>query len=67
MPSDWEIVNTMERFGGSFVRTLAQLCHLADEENYRRIKGCWPEYWQKYAEMVEQVKAQEAEKDAAAR
>jgi hypothetical protein len=58
-PTDVEIVHAMERFGGSFVNTLALLCYLADEENYRRIKATWPEYWAKYAEMAERVKAQE--------
>lgn len=60
MPTDWEIVRTMERFGGSFVRTLGQLCHLADPDNLQRIKAAWPEYWLEYAEMAEQVKQRDA-------
>jgi hypothetical protein len=52
VPSDYEIVRTMERFGGSFVRTLAELCNRADPQNLAKIKATWPEYWQEYAEMA---------------
>ncbi len=54
MATDWEIVQAMDRFGGSFVRALAELCHRADPENLAKIKETWPEYWQEYAELSEQ-------------
>lgn len=62
MPTDWEVVRTMERFGGGFVRTLAELCHRADPENLAKIKATWPEYWSEYAAMSETVKAQESQR-----
>lgn len=54
--ADWDVVRTMERFGGSFVWTLAQLCHLADSDNLARIKAAWPEYWAEYAELAASVR-----------
>lgn len=56
MPTDWDVVRTMERFGGSFVRALAQCCHAADPVNLAKIKATWPEYWAEYAEMSVLVK-----------
>jgi hypothetical protein len=50
----------MERFGGSFVKTLAKLCDLADSDNLQRIKDAWPEYWSEYAGMAILVKEQDA-------
>ena len=58
MPTDFEIVRTMSIYGGSFIRTLAELCNRADAPNLAKIKATWPEYWQEYAEMSELVKAQ---------
>jgi hypothetical protein len=51
-PTDWEIVQAMERFGGSFVRMLAACCHKADPVNFAKIKATWPELWAEYAEHV---------------
>ena len=53
MATDWEVVQTMERFGGSFVRALATCCHCADPENLAKIKATWPEYWTEYARMAD--------------
>lgn len=60
MPTDWDVVRTMERFGGGFVRALADACHRADPENLAKIKATWPELWAEYAEMAETVRAQDA-------
>lgn len=51
MPTDWDVVRTMERFGGSFAVALAGACHRADPENLARIKAAFPELWTKYADM----------------
>ncbi len=58
MPTDFEIVRTMSIYGGSFIRTLAELCNRADAPNLEKIKATWPEYWQEYAEMTELVAKQ---------
>lgn len=57
MPTDFEVVQCMHRYGGSFVRHLAELCEKADPVNFAKIKACWPDYWQQYAEMVPRMKA----------
>lgn len=66
MPTDWDVVRTMERFGGSFVRALAQCCHRADPQNLAKIKACWPEQWAKYSDMAAIVQRQDAERNAEA-
>ena len=50
--TDWEIVEAMERYGGSFVQALAKAFQAADEENQRRIKATWPEYWKRYDDLA---------------
>jgi hypothetical protein len=50
--SDFKTVTMMERYGGSFVQTLARLMCIADDDNLRRIKATWPEYLQQYEEMA---------------
>lgn len=46
--NDLKTVEAMERYGGSFVKQLAQLCHRADPINLKKIKAAWPEYWREY-------------------
>lgn len=60
MATDYEIVCAMERFGGSFVRNLAALCHSADPINMAKIKAAWPEYFEEYAEIAQLAKARDA-------
>lgn len=52
-PTDNEIAQAMITWGGSFVQRLGQLYGWADEDNRRRLKAAFPEYWQKYAEYAE--------------
>jgi 2-oxo-4-hydroxy-4-carboxy--5-ureidoimidazoline (OHCU) decarboxylase len=42
----------MQRFGGGFVKALAEAFQRADTENRARIRTAFPEYWDKYALMV---------------
>jgi hypothetical protein len=49
---DFEIADAMEKYGGTFVKALGQLWHLADPENARKLKGAFPEYWEKYADIA---------------
>lgn len=41
-------IRAMKMYGGSFVKVLAELWLLADEENAARIEKAWPEYVSKY-------------------
>ena len=48
---DFHTVTMMEKYGGSFVKALAEACHRADLTNLQKIKDTWPEYWKQYSEM----------------
>lgn len=50
--TDYEITESMLRFGGGFVQHLARAFRAADSDNQRRIKATWPEYWAKYEEFA---------------
>lgn len=46
---DWQVVENMERWGGSFVKCLAELYRLGDASNRYKIKQTWPNYWERYS------------------
>lgn len=48
---DYHTVEMMEKFGGSFVKALAELARRADQPNLRKIKIAWTEYWSEYGKM----------------
>ena len=54
MDKNWErytVATNMVRYGGSFVVALGKALILSDEENERRIKEAFPEYWGKYSKI----------------
>lgn len=59
--NDYEIVNAMERFGGSFAVAMAAACRRADEDNLERIKAAFPELWEEYANMARLIRARQQE------
>lgn len=48
---DFWTLKAMSKYGGGFVRALAQAAYQADSNNLARIKNAWPEYWKEYAKM----------------
>lgn len=40
--------DAMDKYGGSFVKTLSNLARHADPINLAKIKATWPEYWLEY-------------------
>jgi hypothetical protein len=52
-PEDAKVVEMMQRYGGGFVQALAAACARADDQNLLRIKGAFPEYWERYAALAE--------------
>lgn len=48
---EFEVVRKMEKYGGSFVKALADCFHLADPENFNKLKKTFSEYWEQYEEM----------------
>lgn len=49
---DIEIVQAMEKYGGSFVKSIAAAALNADEPNYNRLKAAFPELWEKYSQFT---------------
>jgi len=50
--SDEDVAQEMHRFGGSFIRALAQAWYAADIQNRMRIQTAFPDYWTEYADIV---------------
>ena len=53
--TDKKTIETMMEYGGSFVRKLGAAALVADDQNLRRIKNTWPEYWDQYTRMAKQL------------
>ena len=51
--ADRAVIERMDRYGGSFVKMLAQLFLLADPINFARLKLCFRDYWRDYESWVE--------------
>ena len=50
-----QVNRAMRKFGGSFVRALAEAWLHADEENFAKIEATWPEYIAKYKALVPEL------------
>ena len=48
---DEQTLINMEKYGGSFVKKLAELYMMADWENKRKLEKCFKYYFDKYARM----------------
>lgn len=51
-----ETIEAMEQFGGGFVQSLAAAWRRADPENRTRIKFAFPELFERYRAMANQVR-----------
>ena len=49
---EFEVVNLMSRFGGSFVKCLAECFYHADPCNFKKLKDAFPRYWSEYEAML---------------
>ena len=49
---DLEVIEAMEKYGGSFVVALAGAFRRADATNLAKLKAAFPEYWEQYTEMA---------------
>lgn len=61
---DFWVLKAMRGYGGGFVNALSEAALRADDDNLRRIKATWPEYWQKYAELGATLRDAERALDA---
>jgi len=50
--TDWDVVEAMRTYGGSFVQALAVCFQRADVENQYRLKAAFPELWSEYQELA---------------
>ena len=50
--NDYKIVEAMSKYGGRFVRMLAELARHADNSNLQKIKSTWQEYWLEYEKTI---------------
>lgn len=48
---EFEVVETMAKYGGSFVKALAKCFHRADSNNFFRLKIAFCDYWEQYEKM----------------
>lgn len=48
---DEQVVDNMQRYGGSFIKQLAKLCWVADVFNMNRIKREFADYWKQYKDF----------------
>ena len=48
---DYWTIEAMVKYGGSFVKALAEAARRADRQNLAKIKATWVEYWTEYEKM----------------
>ena len=46
------VIEAMEKYGGSFVKSLAMCLRLADHVNFKKLKKTFSDYWNQYSGMV---------------
>ena len=49
---DYKVIKIMDQYGGRFIKRLADLFLVADDDNRKRLKEAFPEYWIKYSELA---------------
>jgi pyruvate/2-oxoacid:ferredoxin oxidoreductase beta subunit len=53
---EMEVVEAMEKYGGSFVKSLAGCFRHADRTNINKLFNAFPEYWKQYEDMAQRKK-----------
>lgn len=48
---DYWTIEAMTKYGGSFMKALAECARRADRQNFSKIKTTWIEYWTEYEKM----------------
>lgn len=52
-------IEAMEKYGGSFVKALAECFRHADSHNRALIKTTWSQYWSQYERMGAEAELKE--------
>lgn len=50
---EYEVIQAMHLYGGSFMKAWARLYETADLVNQRKLKAAFPEYWAEYTKLAE--------------
>lgn len=48
---EYNTIETMEKYGGSFVKSLANCFRMADRNNFLKLKNAFSVYWEQYEQM----------------
>ena len=54
---DYWTIEAMAKYGGSFVKALAEAARRADPQNLAKIKTAWVEYWAEYEKTGRELEA----------
>lgn len=54
---DYWTIEAMAKYGGSFVKALAEAARHADRQNLAKIKTTWVEYWMEYEKTGRELEA----------
>jgi hypothetical protein len=49
---EFAVVEAMTKYGGSFVKALAECFHRADPTNFNKLRATFPDYWEQYEKMA---------------
>lgn len=60
-PTQDQILMAMQRYGGRFIKTLAELYYRADPVNQARIRAAFADEWTEYANYARQHAARQRE------
>ena len=58
---NYKIIEAMQRYGGSFSRSIGSALRYADEINYKRLVKAFPDLMEQYKEFVVTDEKQEVE------
>ena len=51
---DVQVLESMNRYGGGFIKALAAAASVADSENLAKLKHAFSNYWDEYRTLAEQ-------------
>ena len=55
MTKYYDIAVAMKSYGGAFVSRLGEALAFADPNNVERIKAAFPEYWEEYSKLAQNM------------
>lgn len=62
---DYDVLETMSRYGGGFVQALARCYRAADMDNRKRLREAFAAEFDRYKQMTDELERQEAERGRA--